>query len=56
MTASVAPIATTVRLHGRARQGRRQAAKTSAALAIRSHATPGGSMRAKRSTAKAGPR
>ena len=39
-----------------ARHGRRQSAKTSAALAIRSHATPSGSTSANRSTAKAGPR
>ena len=38
------------------RHGRRQTAKISAALAIRSHATPSGSTSAKRSTAKAGPR
>ena len=36
--------------------GRRQAAKTAAAAAIRSQATPSGSTRAKSSTANAGPR
>ena len=39
-----------------ARHGRRQSAKTAAAAAIRSQATPRTSTRAKSNTAKAGPR
>ena len=38
------------------RHGRRHSAKTSAAVAIRSHATPSTPTRANSSTAKAGPR
>jgi hypothetical protein len=61
MTASTTPKAITSRHtsgpHDRtACHGRRQTAKIAPALAIRSHATPSGSTRAKSSTAKDGPR
>ncbi len=61
ISAKTAPRASTTfrpsrSIPARRRQGRRQRANTAAALAIRSHATPRGSTRAKSSTAKAGPR
>ena len=61
MTASTAPQLTSSRRPERssfanARQGRRQSANTTAAEAIRSHATPSTSTRAKSRTANAGPR
>ena len=61
MPANTAPrLATSMRVPAsaprRRRQGRRQAAKTRAAEAIRIQATPSTSTRAKSSTANEGPR
>ena len=61
MNARTTPIAITVRSPARSsvcstRHGFRQSAKTTAAVTIRSQATPSGSTSAKRSTANAGPR
>jgi hypothetical protein len=58
MTTSTKPPAATSRPAGpdSARRGRRHAAITTAAEAIRSHATPRGSTRANSSTANEGPR
>ena len=61
MAASTAPRPSSTRRWAavsrrHSRHGRRQAAKTTAALAIRSHTTPGTLTRANNSTASDGPR
>jgi hypothetical protein len=61
MAARTTPIAATVHRvsassAASARQGRRQSAKTAAAVTIRSQATPSGSTIANNRTANAGPR